>query len=166
MSRSPTRQGHDHLDYPKPQVPQKYDKSVAEQSSINADLEMDLNYILNAFPGISIVTFTNTSIKYSTGFKDLLQKDHFHSRTWVRPYQFFGLINAISKARCEIAKIDIEGHWIMGKFVDNREFGDDSRTLGSIKYAFPDFEHARCWKKKVSETWNSLFLPLQAQDVT
>lgn len=151
ISGSPTRQGHDHLDYPKPQVLQKYDKSVAEQSSINADLEMHLDRILNAFPGISTVTFTNTSIKYSTRFKDLLQKDHFHSRMWVRSYQFFGLINTISKARCKITKIDIEGHWRLGKFVDNRGFGDDSRTPGSIKHAFPDYEHARCWKKQVSE---------------
>jgi hypothetical protein len=50
----------------------------------------------------------------------------------------------------------VDGYWSLERFPDNRDFGDDSHVPGSIKYAFPDFEHARCWKEMVSDLGHSL----------
>jgi hypothetical protein len=138
---------------------------VAEQSSINVVLEIHLERILNAFSGISTVIFTNTPLENSTRFKDLLQRNNPHSRTEVRSWQFFGLIKAISKSRCNITKINIEGYLRLERFADTCAFGDDAHIPGSIKHAFPDFENARCWEEKVSEISNFLFLLFQFQEL-
>ncbi|KAG4432185.1 hypothetical protein IFR05_012330 [Cadophora sp. M221] len=106
---------------------------------------MHLSRTLDQLPKINTVILSK-NLKLSSISLDSRAALHQYSisRIWIRKSQWLALLRAIIGQNLRISKLLSEGYWVEKKYalLDNRDFGDDSDVIGSIKYCIPNFESA------------------------